>query len=47
MKFSIAAILFQILLIILFATLAEYDPTESGPVKGTDNSKENRLYPSR
>ena len=31
MKFSAAAIFFQILLIVLFATLVRYDPAQSGP----------------
>ena len=44
MKFSIAAISFQILLLILFATLARYDPGETGPETGANSGGQLRLY---
>ena len=44
MKFSIAAISFQIVLLILFATLTRYDPQESGPEIGGNTGGQMRLY---
>ena len=47
MKFSLATILFQILMIILFAKLVRYDPEQSGPVKKDKNMEKsgNISYP--
>lgn len=52
MKFSVVAIVFQIILIILFATLVKYDPTQSGAYNKTNpahDSTDNKikLYPSK
>jgi hypothetical protein len=45
MKFPVAAISFQILLLILFATLARYDPEETGPqTAGTNSGGQLQLY---
>ena len=44
MKFLIAAISFQILLLILFATLARYDPEETGPQNKTNRGEQVQLY---
>ena len=44
MKFSIAAISFQILLLILFASLARYDPEETGPQTGANSGGQLQLY---
>lgn len=45
MKFSIATILFQIILIILFATLVEYDPRNSGPIEDPLQRSAKQQYP--
>ena len=31
MKFTIATVSFQIILLVLYATLVDYDPVQSGP----------------
>ncbi len=58
MKFSVVAIVFQVILIILFATLVKYDPNEAGASIDSSNITTNvnttvmprgeniRLYPS-
>ncbi|CAB3991936.1 ammonium transporter Rh type A-like isoform X2, partial [Paramuricea clavata] len=46
MKFSVVAIVFQVILIILFATLVEYDPKQSGAsTSPSQGSSINILYP--
>ena len=49
MKFSVVAIVFQIILIILFATLVEYNPNESGAYNESNPSASNEigLYSSK
>ena len=46
MKFSVVAIVFQVILIILFATLVKYDPDEAGASSNTRQGENIRLYPS-
>ena len=51
MKFSFVAIAFQTILIILFATLVEYNPKQSGAsnhsMSNAYASNEIALYPSK
>lgn len=48
MKFSFVTILFQILLIIMFATLVEYDTEETGPINKNKNKEMSHMvsYPA-
>ncbi|XP_046842700.1 ammonium transporter Rh type B-like isoform X3 [Xenia sp. Carnegie-2017] len=45
MKFAVATIVFQIILIILFATLVKYDPKEAGPGKNSTQGTKIDYYP--
>ncbi|XP_028404508.1 ammonium transporter Rh type A-like isoform X2 [Dendronephthya gigantea] len=45
MKFSVVAVVFQIVLIILFATLVKYDPEQSGALRKNEQGSHISVYP--